>query len=156
MTTPRHRSGRRNGDPHRLWALVIGVTLAVALTSVSPQVAIADECSKPCRQARRSCRLAIRKDFVAAKQVCNLEPLIRRECRRAASNRRRQASHDCRSQDRNTCRPCCRSGAGIAGINACAMLTGYALPAEPQQAGDPVIGRHTLLNGDFMTCGGTG
>lgn len=30
---------------------------------------------------------------------------------------------------------------------------GVELPAEPQMPGDPVRGRETLLNGDFMTCG---
>src|SRR5262245_17262288 len=30
---------------------------------------------------------------------------------------------------------------------------GFHIPAEPQEAGDPVLGRETLLNGSYMSCG---
>ena len=54
----------------------------------------------------------------------------------------------------------CGGGSGTAGPSDLESIpelgpwnAGVPLPAEPQESGDPVRGRHLLLNGDFMTCG---
>jgi mono/diheme cytochrome c family protein len=89
---------------------------------------------------------------IGTKRGARLGPEIRIALPRPALPRRRLVAHDCRDHKRDVCKPCCEAG-GSGGINACAKNTAAYIPPEPQDPGDPVQGRDTLLNGDFMTCG---
>jgi len=118
----------------------------------SASAAVGEGCAARCRGVQRRCVLVARSDRRVALHACSTEPEATATCRRAATTAKREAARRCKDERRARCSPCCKQG-GVAGINTCAMVNGVSLPAEPQDAGDPTVGRETLLQGDFMSCG---
>lgn len=131
---------------------VFVVLVCAAAVAGSWRVAVADECGPPCRRGKNSCVVSARKSFHAKRKACSTDSPKHRACRRDARISRVDTVETCRTERRTECRRCCELG-GVAGINNCRALKGVFLPAEPQDEGDPVVGREILLSGDFMTCG---
>jgi mono/diheme cytochrome c family protein len=106
------------------------------------------ECMQGCRVVQTGCVEDVQEAYETARAACEVSG-GGRECTKDAKQIRKTADRACRKYTKKTCKPCCKLG----GVNACRMGQGAALPAEPQQSGDPVRGRQLLLDGDYMTCG---
>ncbi|MCW5891207.1 MAG: hypothetical protein KIT14_11735 [bacterium] len=132
---------RRNGAA--AWrSLCLGFVMLAALVAW-PAAAAAKPCVKACTTLERNCAGFARTAFKSARAAC-----ADRDCRKTAKRTHRTATAECRAA-RKACRPCCKIGSP----NACAQKTGVRLAAEPQETGDPALGRDLLLGGDYMTCG---
>jgi mono/diheme cytochrome c family protein len=123
--------------------LAAAVALVVALPVAGPAPAAARQCQRSCRTLQQNCVRNARARLATTRKACTDGG-----CRRQAKQGFRATSRQCRTA-RKRCRPCCKLG----GVNACAQQAAKALPAEPQDPGDPVRGREILLAGDYMTCG---
>jgi mono/diheme cytochrome c family protein len=126
------------------------VALIAAVLVTAPDVAAGRKsCRRGCATFQRGCVKLARAKLGTERPTCAGDASARRSCRKAAKKRFRAKERDCKRFAKRSCKPCCREGAA----GSCAPAAGYPLPAEPQEGGDPVVGRELLLNGDFMTCG---
>jgi mono/diheme cytochrome c family protein len=105
-------------------------------------------CARSCRTLQTNCLGFAKAERDAAQAACVTDPNGAKVCRRAARQGFKSDAAACRAA-RAGCKPCCKLG----GVNECARGAAVAIPASPQATGDPVSGRDTLLNGDYMTCG---
>jgi mono/diheme cytochrome c family protein len=132
---------------------VIGGTVLFVLAALYIATdAHAQGCGRPCRREMRSCVAVAKKDFRVARHACDVAGSSLPTCFSDALSARSDAARACRAHRRDFCMPCCTDG-GVGGINECSKAFAQTLLPSPQEPGDPVAGRNTLLEGDFMTCG---
>jgi mono/diheme cytochrome c family protein len=131
---------------------ILASLVAAVLVSTVPRADAATQrkaCVRGCKTFQQNCVRLARTKLGAEKPACTGDRQAKRSCRKAAKLSFRGSAAHCKQYARTSCRTCCAGGE----MTQCAPITGYPLPAEPQEPGDPVVGRELLLNGSYMTCG---